>query len=157
MQIALYKGPATEPMDRLIHWAVCVRTFSPYSHVEIVIGGVGPDGLSTCYSSSGRDGGVRVKRIDLANGHWDMLPWRADEAAVTDWFAKHDSAGYDYVGLLTFVLPWKLGSARKYFCSEALAAASGLSRPWAWTPGRMARYAKRQLATARDGLGRQVP
>lgn len=157
MQLALYKGPASKPIDRLIHWVVCLRTFSPYSHIEIVMGSVGEDGLSTCYSSSGRDGGVRVKRIDLMSGHWDLLPWRADEAAVKAWFAQHEGAGYDYIGLLAFVLPWKTESVRKFFCSEALAAASGLTKPWVWTPGKLARHAKRQLAAARAGLGRQAP
>lgn len=144
-------------MDRLIYWAVCLRTFSPYSHIGIVIGGAGADGLTTCYSSSGRDGGVRVKRSDLTSGNWDLWPWRADEAVVTEWVCATRGAGYDYLGLLAFVLPWRTESSRKFFCSEALAAASGLTKPWVWTPGKLARYAKRQLAAARAGLGRPGP
>lgn len=60
--------------------AICLWTRSPYSHVEIVLGGV-------CYSSSLRDGGVRAKVIDLDRPHWRVIPitWRDPEAARRIW------------------------------------------------------------------------
>jgi hypothetical protein len=137
MKLAMYKGPASDPLHKLSHWFTCLWTRSKYSHCELVFNGSGimaPKSL--CASSSARDGGVRLKYIDLTSGHWDVyeLPQfdALDEAEARAWFyAKADrSAGYDWFGLLWFVLPIKaFNNPRRWFCSEAVAAALDLPKP----------------------------
>ena len=137
LQLALYKGPATDKWHQLAHRAICWFTGSPYSHVELVINGV-------CCSASPRDGGVRFKRIDLTSGKWDVLPINQPDHRAWDWFARHSGHAYDYAGVLRFVLPLLPSRRKQWFCSEAVAAALGLPNADLWTPGMLADYFKEQ-------------
>lgn len=127
MYLAMYKGPADGLWNKLFHWAVCTFTRSKYSHCELVINGM-------CWSSSNRDGGVRGKRIDLTSGKWDLYPIQADERAAVEWFRFHKGAKYDWMGVLRFVLPFIPKQRKRWFCSEAIAAAIGLHTPECFTP-----------------------
>lgn len=137
MKLAMYRGPAKDPWHQFAHWFTCLWTRSEYSHCELVFHASDiMNGKSLCASSSARDGGVRLKYIDLSSGHWDVydLPQLddIDEAEARAWFyEKSDArAGYDWLGLLWFVLPIKaFNDPRRYFCSEAIAAALGLAKP----------------------------
>lgn len=126
--IAFYKAPGTWA-DKFIR----VVTGSEYSHCEIIING-------TAMSASARDGGVRFKEIAVTHEKWDIAPLLCDEQAVWGWFAAHSGCGYDWAGVLRFVLPFLPQRANQYFCSEACAAALGLPRPSDWTPGDLAGY-----------------
>lgn len=46
----------------------------------------------------------------------------------------HKGFCYDWLGLLVFVLPWRLGNLDRYFCSEAIAAALGFNKPYQYSP-----------------------
>lgn len=130
MQIAMYRGPAKTAWFQIVHWVICIGTRSRYSHCEIVIRG-------DCYTCSERDGGVRGKKIDLYSGHWDVydIPGgREAEDAALRWFAEHHGEGYDWRGILRFVLPWIKNHERRWFCSEACAAALGIPEPHRITP-----------------------
>jgi len=89
MQLALYKGEG-DFYDKLIRFV----TNSPYSHCELVI-----DGL--CYSSSARDGGVRMKQIYLNPDKWDLYPVTADKLWALDWFINNVGKKYDWIGAIT--------------------------------------------------------
>lgn len=136
LQIAFYKGPATDWVHKLTHWAICAFTFSRYSHCELVLHG-------TCISASARDGGVRAKQIDLDSGKWvlvDIPDPRGDrEAWAWDWFASHAGNKYDWAGIARFVLPDLPQRKDQWFCSEACAAALGLPHPEDWTPAKLAK------------------
>jgi hypothetical protein len=136
LQLAFYKGPATDTWHQLAHRVICWVTGSPYSHVELVIDGA-------CCSASPRDGGVRGKRIDLASGKWDVInvPGHS-EARAWDWFCRHNGHAYDYAGVLRFVLPLLPSRRNQWFCSEAVAAALGLPTADLWTPGMLADHFK---------------
>lgn len=132
MKAAFYKG--TRPglsgiYNRLVRW----WTKSPYSHVELVVS------TGRAWSSSFEDGGVRSKLIDLDPAKWDVvdLPAHLEQAAV-DWFKEHRGAGYDLVGNLQFVLAVFSDSRKRWFCSEAVAAALGIPDPWRYDPGTLA-------------------
>lgn len=138
MKLAMYKGPPTEFWHKVGHEATCLWTFSDYSHCELVFGEADRHGLHLCASSSARDGGVRFKNIDLASGRWDVYPIKGDEAAAYQWFVNHQGAPYDYFGLGWFVLPVdQLNNPRRYFCSEAVAAALGYARSHKFHPQRV--------------------
>ena len=76
--LALYKGKAAinTPRDvvkRIADSVVRLATCSPYSHCEIAVKHP-RDGLFDCYSSSARDGGVRIKTMPLPADKWDLIP-----------------------------------------------------------------------------------
>ncbi len=125
--IAFYKAEG-QFMDKLIRW----WTGSPYSHCELVIGGLS-------YGSSNRDGGVRSKYIEWDSHSWDFLEIpeqalgvRQDEAH--DWFMKNMGRKYDWFGLLWFVVPINLQDPKKWFCAEAIAEALKLQDSWKYSP-----------------------
>jgi hypothetical protein len=113
-------------------------TRGPYSHVELVFS----NGLSA--SASARDGGVRFKRIDFKPEHWDFVELKVDEEQGFDeeyaraFFEEREGLGYDYFGLFGFI--WRPGSgvSRRWFCSEAVAAALGYRDPWRFCPNTLA-------------------
>jgi hypothetical protein len=144
MKLAMYKGPPADFWHRLSHWFTCLWTFSEYSHCELVFAQSYSTGKWLCASASARDGGVRLKYIDLASGHWDVydLPQfdKLTAAEARAWFYdKADRrAGYDWFGLLWFVLPIKaFNNPRRYFCSEAISDALGLPKPHKFHPQRL--------------------
>lgn len=107
----------------------------PYSHCELVF----TDGLSG--SASYIDGGVRLKRIDYDDEHWDLIDLPADpnaEAYARGWFEANAGAPYDLMGNVRFVLPFLPDSERGWFCSEAMAAALRLKEPWRLGPNGLA-------------------
>ena len=135
--LAMYKGRKDGSgikvwAARLVDWAIRTITRSPYSHCEIAIRYSG--GLFDCYSSSARDGGVRLKTMPLPSGKWDLveLPAKAGLSAKR-LFRRTHGAGYDYPGALgaVFRLPQ---SRRRWFCSEWCAYAIGCTNPHRYNP-----------------------
>ncbi|HEV2612548.1 MAG TPA: hypothetical protein VGU61_19960 [Noviherbaspirillum sp.] len=129
LRAAFYKG--TRPgipgiYNRLVRW----WTRSPYSHCELVFF----DGRSA--SSSFMDGGVRFKKIDFNPDHWDFvdLPLYL-EVPARDWFMQHMGQPYDILGNIHFILSPIGHDKRKWFCSEAMAAALGFEDPHRYDPG----------------------
>jgi len=139
VQLALYKGKG-QLANALIRW----WCRSQYSHCELVIDGY-------CYSSSVMDKGVRRKRIDMADGKWDLmpLPW-ANSGDVLQYFAKTDHHRYGWPSLITSQL-FNLNRPVKgaQFCSEWCASALGLPNPASYSPvtlGKMCQFIGRQQA-----------
>ena len=118
--------------NRLVRW----WTRSEYSHVELIFIEGPKTGRCLAASSSAMDGGVRSKVIDFDPALWDFvdLPDQLWDQAWT-WFCNHDGAAYDYLGNVPFVLSPVAGSKRKWFCSEAVAAALGIPDPGRFDPG----------------------
>lgn len=132
--LAFYKGQRSENdhallFDRLVCW----RTASRFSHVELVLEEM-PGGRARCASSSLRDGGVRVKEIDLRTGRWVLATVEGDIDDARDWFRRHDGLPYDWFSLLGWVLPWRVSFWRWWFCSEAVAESLGRPRSWRISP-----------------------
>lgn len=85
--------------------------------------------------ASVRDGGVRIKVVDLTPGHWIVLDVPAwDQTRAMMFVRAKRAAPYDWRGALATVL-WLLpGSKTAWFCSELLAAAAGLLDPQRYKP-----------------------
>jgi hypothetical protein len=131
MRLAFYKGRRggfAGLFDAAVRW----WTRGPYSHVELVFS----DGLAA--SASQRDGGVRFKPITFHPDRWDFVPVDGDEDAARAWFAGHWGAAYDYAGLFGFVWRPGKGASRRWFCSEAIAAALGYGDAWRFCPNTLA-------------------
>ena len=143
--IALYKGPPDELKRRIAHHVtqavMSVRDgqWCPWSHVEMVA-----DGL--CYSSSAMDvmtegprigkvGGMRVKRIDLDSGHWDVYPvppapGRTAAECVARFRARQSvSQGYDWPAGAFWAIPAIHPRAVADNCLEAVAMSFGHPSP----------------------------
>lgn len=116
IQIAFYKGPpeSSDLVHVITHNAIKIRTWSKYSHAELVIDG-------TCYSSSVRDKGVRSKQINLNSGRWDVVRIdnnRVDILYALAFFALHDGSSYDWNNIVRFVLPFVKQEENKFICFE---------------------------------------
>ena len=120
--------------ERLIRW----WTRGNYSHCELVLSE--SNGISECGSSSGIDGGVRIKHMALDPSHWDVVEiGLGDPSRAKAWFLAHDGDKYDFFGLLGFVIRrGDLDEKNKWWCSEAVAAALGLPEPWRYDPNTLA-------------------
>lgn len=153
--LALYKGRTKgrklrDLPARLQDSLVRLLTRSPYSHCELAVpllprlaavgtGFVPADEAPRfcCYSSSPRDGGVRVKVMELPSDKWDLLPLESDGAAhqkIRAHYLHTHGAAYDWRGVIGTVLPCIGHSRRRWFCSEWCAAALGLRTPHRHTP-----------------------
>lgn len=137
LRAAFYKS--THPglpgvYNRLVRW----WTRSEYSHVELLLAGPGgyDSNLYFAASASAMDGGVRFKYIDFDPALWDFidLPEQLVDGAWS-WFLANEGAAYDYLGNVHFVLSPVAGSKRKWFCSEAVAAALGIPDSGRFDPG----------------------
>ena len=138
----MYKGPPSDFWHKVGHEGTCLWTDSIYSHAELVFSDDPVAGKHLCASSSARDGGVRFKRIDLASGRWDVfsLPGvdEFDEAHARQWFQDHAGLPYDHLALLWFVLPInQFNRSKRFFCSEAVAAALSMRHPHKKHPQRL--------------------
>lgn len=127
MIVAFYRGRRSG-FNGLFDAAVRWWTRGPYSHCEIVFSN------GEAASSSKRDGGVRFKRIAFDPARWDYVVVDADEATVRNWFEARLGAGYDTPGLFGFLWRPHTGQGRRWFCSEACAAALGYRDPWRFCP-----------------------
>jgi hypothetical protein len=123
MHIAFYKKPSTGFLKKLVHYSICIITLSRYSHCELVINDI-------CYSSSGRDGGVRKKHIpDLyTSDHWDIFNIDYSEDLALKVYTTNKSAKYDYLGVARYVFPFISNIKNRWYCSEIVAVMLGLSK-----------------------------
>lgn len=148
LYLALYKGsrqgyaPAAVKA-RIGDWITRKITRGIYSHCEIA----DPcEGGYLCYSSSIRDGGVRVKKMELPSEKWDLIPLhgttRADLERV--WQAAQGKR-YDWAGAIGTVLKIRQ-RPDKWFCSEFCAAVMGIPDGWRFSPNDLAAIA---------GMGRE--
>lgn len=116
IQLAFYKGKG-DFFDKLIRW----WTKSPYSHVALVDNGI-------CYEADANTGKViRWKWLTrYIPENWDLIEVDSKNAAT--FMATQVGKGYDYLGILGFILPWKPQVKSKWYCSELVAAALGMSK-----------------------------
>lgn len=142
-QAAFYKG--TRPgisglYNRIVRW----WTRSEYSHCELVFSG----GFSG--SASFIDGGVRLKVIDFDPEKWDVIELPGDlEADAFIWFLDHRGANYDLLGNIHFIVSRVANSEKRWFCSEAIGAALGMTEAWRFDPASLAEIF-RSLYVKRD-------
>lgn len=138
--LAFYKGRANNWWYRLQDDAIRYVTQSPYSHVELIKGDATKHGIPyLCWSSSGRDGGVRKKNITLREGQWDMVKIQMTKEKYDDILnkiGKEQGKSYDYAGiLLSQIFAFGRHSKRRWFCSELIAYAMGIEQPERFSPG----------------------
>lgn len=141
--LASYKARGT-----IVDRAIRLTTNSPYSHSELILSPNKPvhgDNARWAFSASGRDGGVRVKKITFDLASWDFVPieW-ADEGRVETAIKHFSGRKYDYLGIvLSQVLHLRRGSSSRWFCSETIAWVLDLPMPSALSPGDLTAWVQR--------------
>lgn len=143
--IAFYKGNRDKKdglafyyRAKLSDWLIRVFTKGPYSHAELAVP-LG-EGQYRCYTSSIRDGGVRVKNMPLPEDKWDLIPisklgsLRNDSPETIEaFFESKKGLKYDFLGALGIILPTQ-DRANKWFCSEIIAEYFGIHQSWRYSP-----------------------
>lgn len=133
MKMAFYKAK-----KHFFNRAVAWWTDGPYSHVEVVLTDVvDMPGYFLCGSSSHKDGGVRLKIMQLPADTWNVVELNATETeteAAARWFSDHAGQRYDSLGLFGFITRRGTQDQDKWFCSEACAASIGMKDPWRFDP-----------------------
>ena len=71
--LAFYKGRGNSVFQRFQDGIIRSVTRGIYSHVELISGDPLHGQFAVCLSASGRDGGVRGKRILLKPESWDLV------------------------------------------------------------------------------------
>ena len=139
IQLALYQGPPGGSIRHHVsHWLTRIWTWSRYSHAELVIDGI-------CLSSSLRDGGVRIARINLNNSRWIVIDLpKSDPVKALEWFDAHEGQGYDWRGVLRFVFPFIGHHDNKWFCFEAVGEMLGLAATHKLTGRDLEEWARKQ-------------
>lgn len=147
--LALYKGRRDGAWyrpgiaaARLSDLIIRALTRSTYSHCELAAPRDG--GQYDCYSSSIRDGGVRVKTMPLPPEKWDLIPIRQTNAYadMLNHYGATRGQPYDWLGAAGVITRWR-DDRRKWFCSEWCAAALRLDNPARFSPEALARHFRR--------------
>ena len=117
-----------------------ILTRGRYSHCEIAIRLAGQDSEPQyeCYSASLRDGGVRRKTMPLPADKWDLIPLPDSVGGrLETLWSQTQNQGYDLPGAfgVVFGLP---ENRRRWFCSEWVGKALGLSESWRFSPNDLA-------------------
>lgn len=129
MMLALRRTAADSATwwQRIFAWATRVRLVSDYCHGGIVI-----DGLLYQVNAAS---GLHVTGYDPEK--WDLYDAPGNDADALLLYRLWQHARYDYIGLLAFVTPWKLGQASRLYCFEWCALAMGLPITARITPERL--------------------
>jgi len=115
MKFIAYKAFGNEK-SKALDIAIAITSFSNYSHTELMFS----DGM--CFSSSGRDNGVRYKKIIPDPKRWDIFELDLTEEEeshiryLADMYIKKRTR-YDYLGALACGFHLCLMNKRS-FCSE---------------------------------------
>ena len=79
-----------------------------------------------------------LKFFDKTQWHIVDVPKSFDAREAVEWFQNHYGEGYDYWGLLGFLIRRIGGSKKRWFCSEAVAAALQFPQSYRFTPSILA-------------------
>lgn len=112
-KLAFYKAEYGDWKEKILAFL----TGGPFSHVEFILQDF-PNGDSLCFSSSTRDGGTRIKRMNINNEHWIIYPlYRTESNTIYDFCIDRCGVPYDWWSILLFFFPFTLQN-NKYYCSE---------------------------------------
>jgi hypothetical protein len=151
MYFAAYIGvksmnPKARFMDTLIAKTTSERKEDVYSHVEY-IKEFNPGAVSSCWSSSFRDSGIRSKNMYLGSSwhiYWNPDSTPEDRVYADLWYKDHLGCGYDWPGVLGFHLGgFQMGFL--WHCSESTAECSRLPDSHRYSPNSFIRTLKHRV------------
>ena len=115
-------------------------TLSHWSHVAIL------DDEGYIYDST-LISGVRRIHFDEWKEHYRELDFTIfpvkDRSKVFEWLSTQVGKGYDALGIFSFILRKNYEDKDKYFCSELVAKALGITyKPWRLSPQFLSQFYK---------------
>ena len=116
--VAFYKANQSNAttIDKVIAW----WTKGKYSHVELIID-------NHMYSTSPRDGEVRVKRHVYDKDVWDYVTVSVGSIKnISEFYRQTKGLKYDWFGIFGFIIPTK-DRTNRWFCSEWVSNALKIS------------------------------
>lgn len=140
IHIAYYLGrkkdnPKTTWLDRII----CFFSGSKYSHIEVVFDYDTVTHTGESWSTSPRDNGVRSKRINFDNGHWEVYEYqplyKLSVSTTKAILKNYLGYKYDYIGALGSLLWFIPDSRNRIFCTEFCGVALAIANAHRMTPG----------------------
>lgn len=138
--LACYHGKASKRWHRICDGITKFFTRGKYSHCELAIHLC--DNKYKCYSSSYRDGGVRVKTMTLDPVKWDLIPLDITPTQLERYFNATKGSHYDLLGALGVVSGLRQHKD-KYFCSEwCFNALTGGQEGWRFSPVQLSLIAR---------------
>lgn len=124
------KNPNASIFDWLIGW----WENGPYAHVEAILDYDEQTQLYTVVSSVPGTG-IRKTQMTLPADTWDIIESPGNEATVEVWFDARLGSGYDWLGILGFIIrPIKGDPTKLWFCSESVLESLGVAEPWRFDP-----------------------
>ncbi|CTQ33534.1 hypothetical protein [Jannaschia rubra] len=146
--VAFYRGRGTLA-DRIVQYA----TRSPFSHCELIRAATPPrlGEVATCLSASGRDGGVRIKDIELTPDKWCI--YEVTWAPRGTWERAEARLGEPYElwsMVLSQLFNFRRQARGRWFCSELVAHALRLDMPHFYAPGDLLRAIRDHTDTWND-------
>lgn len=127
IKAAFYIGKGNY-LDKIIRW----RTSSDTSHVELIVG-------NSMFSSSPRDGGVRMRPLTTNASNWRIVDIpNIKNDAIYEFYDQTRGASYDWIGAVVGAgAAVDVQSKNKWFCSEWCAHALGYEQGWRFTPANL--------------------
>lgn len=130
--------------DKFSDWIIRFITRGPYSHCEIAYPMNDGSGNWKCFSSSGRDGGVRIKEMHIDDDSWDIVPIGNfigvedcfSETELLNFHSQYIGKKYDWKGAIGIGLGIK-ENENKLFCSEYCAMFLGYPDSWRYSPNQL--------------------
>lgn len=108
------------------------------THVEAILA-EHPEGTVDIASSSVRDGGVRIKKkVRLDPKSWIVVETPFDVEKATQWFIDHAGEQYDLFGAIATWIPIQWKQKNRWFCNQAVGAATGMKSPEILGPAQFA-------------------
>lgn len=135
MYVAFYVGKGNW-FDKLVRF----WTRSNTSHVVAVFSDqrasfeTNPPTFYNLIGTSDPKRGISLTYKEMYADEWQAVYVDADEAKVKQWFVDRIGLKYDWLGVLGFVFPPIKQEPKRWFCSEAVAAALGISDSWRFNP-----------------------
>jgi hypothetical protein len=118
IKLALKKKTSGKLLDNIIAWAIRIRTFSQYFHVEMVVG-------DKWISTNPQAGAVYINDLLPLNDKYDYIDVNIHKSKVDKMikFAeKQVGKKYDWLGiLLSQAVNVDVENKDKWFCSEIVA------------------------------------
>ena len=122
ISLAVHKLRFVSPSKWLVDVAICIRTWSLYPHVELLIQEPGKTPLRF---SASRQFGVGFEDWKESSQDWDIItlsltPWQ--EAYARNLMNGLTPSGYGWNNICHFLFPWVEENINTYDCSSICAA-----------------------------------
>lgn len=132
MKLIFYRAKFGNIVDKL----TSMWTSGPYSHCELYF-----EDIDDCYSASPRENMCRFKKININDGHWEIVDLddsKYDQKQIIRLAEDQLGKPYDWIGIIfSQIFPINKQDPNKWFCSEICAYLLGFDNPHKIDPNKL--------------------